>query len=113
MLAHKIMLETAKAHPLVLQQPEATVFFTSFGDNSLNFEIRVFVAETSNTARTRIIHELHMAVDQACRREKVEIAFPQRDLHLRSAPAVIRVEHVTPPADPAPGPGKPAPDHPN
>lgn len=98
-LAHKIMLETAKAHPLVLEQPEPTVFFTGFGDNSLNFEIRVFVAETTNTARTRIIHDLHMAIDQACRKEKVEIAFPQRDLHLRSAPAVIRVEHINRKAD--------------
>ncbi len=93
-LAHKTMLQVCREHPMVLEQPEPTVFFTGFGDNSLNFDVRVFVSETSNTGRTRILHDLHMAIDQACRDNRIEIAFPQRDLHLKSAPAVIRVEQI-------------------
>lgn len=81
-LAHKVMLQVAKEHPLVLDQPEPNVFFLGFGDNSLNFEVRVFVSETANSARTRTIHDLHMAIDQACRKHNICIAFPQRDVHL-------------------------------
>ncbi len=90
-LAHQVLTQACKDHPLVLDQPEPTVFFSEFGDNSLNFEVRVFVAEASNTARSRILHDLHMTIDNACRKHDIEIAFPQRDLHLKSAPAVIRI----------------------
>lgn len=81
-LAHKTMLTVCKEHPMVLDQPEPTVFFTGFGDNSLNFDVRVFVTETNNTARTRVIHDLHMAIDKAFREQDICIAFPQRDVHL-------------------------------
>ena len=81
-LAHKTMMEVCKAHPMVMTQPEPTVFFTGFGDNSLNFDVRVFLTETNNSARTRVIHELHMAIDKAFREHDICIAFPQRDVHL-------------------------------
>jgi potassium efflux system protein len=90
-LAHKTMLKVARQHPMVLDQPEPTVFFISFGDNSLNFEVRVFVTESTNTGRTRILHDLHMAIDRACRENDITIAFPQRDLHFKTSEAVLRV----------------------
>jgi potassium efflux system protein len=31
-------------------------------------------------------HELHLSIDKAFREAGIEIAFPQRDLHLRSVP---------------------------
>jgi potassium efflux system protein len=90
-LAHKTMLGVCREHPLVLDQPEPNVFFTGFGDNSLNFEARVFVNEPTNTSRSRIVHDLHMAIDRACRENDITIAFPQRDLHFKTADAVLRV----------------------
>ncbi len=90
-LAHQTMLDVARRHPMVLDQPEPTVFFIGFGDNSLEFEVRIFVSESSNTGRTRILHDLHMAVDQACRDQQITIAFPQRDLHFKSSETVLRV----------------------
>jgi potassium efflux system protein len=90
-LAHRTMLDVCRAHPMVLDQPEPNVFFTGFGDNSLNFEGRIFVSEPTNTGRTRILHDLHMAIDQACRDRDITIAFPQRDLHLKSAEVTLRV----------------------
>ena len=90
-LAHKTMLEVCRSHPMVLSQPESNVFFVGFGDNSLNFDARVFVSEPTNTGRSRILHDLHMAIDKACREKNITIAFPQRDLHLKTADAVLRV----------------------
>jgi len=90
-LAHKTMLRVCREHPMVLDQPEPNVFFVGFGDNSLNFEARVFVNEPTNTGRSRIVHDLHMAIDQACRENDITIAFPQRDLHFKTSDAVLRV----------------------
>ena len=90
-LAHKTLLQVCREHPLVLEHPEPTVFFVSFGDSSLNFEVRAFVSEPTNTGRTRIIHDLHMAIDKACRQNDITIAFPQRDLHFKTSKAALRV----------------------
>jgi potassium efflux system protein len=89
-LAHRVLLETVKANPLVLDSPPPTVFFLGFGDSSLNFEVRVYVREILN--RIPLLHELHMAIDRALREHKIEIPFPQRDLHLRTVAAAIEVQ---------------------
>ncbi len=80
--AHRIMMETITANPLVLEEPSPTVFFVGFGDSSLDFEVRVFVKE--RIQRMPLTHELHMALEKALRENGIEIPFPQRDLHLRS-----------------------------
>jgi potassium efflux system protein len=86
-LAHRVLLETVGANPLVLDAPAPAVLFMGFGDSSLNFEVRVYVREIVN--RIPLTHELHMAIDRALREHKIEIPFPQRDLHLRSAEGVV------------------------
>jgi len=80
-LAQRVMLETVKANSLALEAPPPTVFFLEFGDSSLNYEIRAFVAQP--THRLLVLHELHMALDRAMREHNIEIPFPQRDLHLK------------------------------
>jgi len=83
--AHKIMLDTVRANPLVLKHPEPRVWFTGFGESSLDFTIYVFVQEMAD--RLPLTHELHMAIEQALRSNGIEIPFPQRDVHIRSVPA--------------------------
>ena len=90
-LAHDVMLKACQDHEMVLDAPEPNVFFVGFGDNSLNFEVRVFVNEPTNVGRSRIVHDLHMAIDRACREHDITIAFPQRDLHLKTSDVVWRV----------------------
>lgn len=85
---HRIMMETIAANPLVLEEPSPTVFFVGFGDSSLDFEVRVFVKE--RIQRMPLTHELHMALEKALRENGIEIPFPQRDLHLRSADPATR-----------------------
>ena len=80
--AHRIIVDTITANPLVLEEPMPTVFFTGFGDSSLDFEVRVFVKE--RIQRMPLTHELHMSLEKALRENGIEIPFPQRDLNLRS-----------------------------
>jgi potassium efflux system protein len=68
----------------VLRDPAPQVFFTGFGDSSLSFELRVFSRGVAR--RFELRHRLHMKIDKAFREEGIEIAFPQRDLHVRSLP---------------------------
>ena len=80
--AHDTMLAVIKANPNVLKNPEPSVLFLGFGDSTLDFEIRVFLRDF--VQRFVVSHEIHMAVDQALRKENIEIAFPQRDLHIKN-----------------------------
>lgn len=82
--ASRVLQEVAEANELVLRDPAPYVLFRGFGDSSLNFELRVFSPDVAHYLQ--IVHELHMAIDRAFRAEGIEIAFPQRDLHVRSLP---------------------------
>lgn len=86
-LATRLLYEVAAANPNVLKEPEPVVVFTAFGASSLDFELRCHVP-TPQLFRT-IAHSLNMEIDQAFRNHNIEIAFPQRDLHLRSVDAGI------------------------
>lgn len=81
-LAYKIIVDTVKETPMVLADPAPSVFFTGFGESSLDFSIRIFVSELSN--RLPATHNLHIRLEKALRENNIEIPFPQRDLHLRS-----------------------------
>lgn len=86
-LATELLYKVAKAEHEVLSEPEPVVVFTAFGDNSLNFELRVHVNGLTNYRRLR--HQINLAIDDEFRRNNIEIAFPQRDLHVRSLPEDI------------------------
>jgi potassium efflux system protein len=89
-LAERLLLKTARDHPIVLDEPEPTVVFSGFGDSSLQFNLRVFIPHIDHLIPVR--HALHNAVDQAFRKAGVEIAFPQRDIHIRSVKAGLPVD---------------------
>jgi len=80
----EVLNEVARESRRVLRDPPPQVFFLSFGDSSLSFELRVFIRNAEQLFPVR--HELHMSIDKAFREAGIEIAFPQRDLHLRSIP---------------------------
>jgi small-conductance mechanosensitive channel len=71
-----------KANTRVAETPEPQVLFLNFGESSLDFELRVWVPDADD--RIRVRSELHQEIDRSFREAKIEIAFPQRDLHLRS-----------------------------
>jgi len=87
-LAVEVLHRVANDSVMVLHDPPPQVWFLEFGDSSLSFELRVFVRGVERRFRAR--HELHLNVDKAFREAGIEIAFPQRDLHVRSIPAQWR-----------------------
>jgi len=90
-LAYDTLLSVARNHPNVLNDPEPTVRFFLFGESSLDFELRVFIPHPDHLLETR--HDLHMEIDRRFREANIEIAFPQRDIHIRDISKVV-VENV-------------------
>lgn len=81
-LAHQVITDILKTHPLALSDPQPMVFFIGFGDSSLDFEIRLFVKDVIN--RLPLTHDLHMSIDEEFKKHGIEIPFPQRDIHVRN-----------------------------
>lgn len=79
----KALLDGAAAvYPDVLKVPPPQVLFLGFGNSSLDFELRIWLAQPNK--QVMIKSELYFKIEALFRERKIEIPFPQRDLHLRS-----------------------------
>ena len=77
-----LLLQAGTTHKGVLQIPAPQVLFRGFGDNSLNFELLVWIVEPN---RQPLIHsDLNFSVLNLLREHGIEIPYPQRDLHIRT-----------------------------
>ena len=65
----------------MLKNPEPFVLFAGFGDSSLDFELRVFLADVNNLGIVQ--NDLRFGILEAFAKENIEIPFPQRDLNIR------------------------------
>ncbi|MFK7740097.1 MAG: mechanosensitive ion channel domain-containing protein [Planctomycetota bacterium] len=97
LLCRELLLKVAAQHAHVLDKPRPKALFMSFGESSLDFQLRVF---TSNVdVWPEVIDALHRNIDDEFRKAGIEIAFPQRDLHIRTnetiAAAVPRLQRAT------------------
>ncbi len=89
-MVRSILLEIAQAHPKVLKNPEPFVIFANFGESSLDFELRFFLADVAD--RQEVATEIRFAVVEEFDARGIEIPFPQRDLNItrQSVEAIAR-----------------------
>jgi len=78
--------EVADENEHVLADPEPVVHFLSFGDSSWNLALRCWIPDPKR--HRTVSSEINCALVRKFRQNGVEIPFPQRDLHLRSAVAL-------------------------
>jgi potassium efflux system protein len=79
----KTLLEIALATPGVLKYPRPDVIFVDHADSALIFRLRIWVdVDDYWTVASRIRFD----IDRRFRELAIEIAFPQRDLHIRTLP---------------------------
>jgi len=83
-LAENILYRVARENSLVLNDPEPVVIFKGFGDNSLQFELRLYIPSLDEYLK--VWHRVNRAIDDEFRRHKIVIAFPQRDIHIHTVP---------------------------
>lgn len=84
-LVERLLLEAARAHPDVLDDPEPAVRFLEFGDSGLLFELRAWTT-TLVQRKGKLVSDLNFAILEAFRAHGVTIPYPQRDVHLKSMP---------------------------
>ncbi|MEZ2333638.1 mechanosensitive ion channel family protein [Mesorhizobium sp. RCC_202] len=68
---HAILSNIARAHPMVLKNPEPFVLFANFGAAALEFEIRVFVADIMNGSIVQ--NDIRFAIFDIFEDEHIEI----------------------------------------
>ena len=82
----KILLAAAENEPLVEKTYRPVVRFVQYADNSINFELLVWI-DVRKTPRRRIRSNLYFVIFEEFARAGIEIPFPQRDVHIRSQEA--------------------------
>ncbi len=87
--ASRVLREIVDRHKKVLKDPKPDILFVSFGNSTLDFQVRGFVATVEDLLKTQ--SELHFSIDTAFREAGIEIAFPQQDIHLRSLPEGMKI----------------------
>jgi len=77
-----LLLEASRTVPEVSEKPETLALFLGFGASSLDFELRFWVDLKHEwpTVASLVLVAIHARLMEA----KIEIPFPQRDLHVRS-----------------------------
>jgi potassium efflux system protein len=73
------LVEAAREHPNVFDDPAPHVLLIEFGDDAMRFELRFFV-EFGEGLSTR--DQVQMAIDRAFRERGIEFAIPKLDLRL-------------------------------
>jgi small-conductance mechanosensitive channel len=75
-----LLLKTAAAHPKVTKDPPPDVVLKQFGEDALVFVLGFTTAEVSQSPFVQ--SDVAVAVNAALRAAGIEIAFPQRIVHL-------------------------------
>jgi potassium efflux system protein len=80
--ARDLMLKVARESTYVMKDPAPSAVFRAFGDSALLFDFRIYIA--TRDVWPEVMHEMHTNIDKEFRKAGIEIAFPQRDIHIRS-----------------------------
>ncbi|MFO1065466.1 MAG: mechanosensitive ion channel [Pirellulales bacterium] len=82
--ACKILREICEQHPNIMKDPPLTVVFDGIQEGSLVLVIRAFLANLD--VRLDTLHQIYTQIHRRFADEGIEIALPQRELIMRSAP---------------------------
>ncbi len=81
-LVEKLLVECAEKNEMIMPRPKSFARFNNFGNSSLEFQVYFW---TEKTWRVESIKsELRFGIDEAFRKNKVTIAFPQMDVYVKS-----------------------------
>lgn len=76
------LLNVAEENTHVLAWPKPYVYFSEFGGSSLDFILRVWIDDIDNSITVQ--SDLRHSIDAEFRKENIEIAFPQLDVHIKN-----------------------------
>ncbi|WP_138380817.1 mechanosensitive ion channel family protein [Luteithermobacter gelatinilyticus] len=83
--AMELMLEAAHEVPRVLKMPAPTVQVKGFGDSSIDLELRIWIRDSEQGVSNVASDVNYLIWKKFSEDPKVEMPFPQRDIHIVSA----------------------------
>lgn len=78
----RVLKEEMDRNSGIERTPGSFVRFTSFGDSSLDFQLIFWTNDPFNVENLK--SDLRRAIHARLKAEKIEIPFPQRDIHIRT-----------------------------
>jgi potassium-dependent mechanosensitive channel len=99
-LVRRLLEEIAAGIPEVINDesaPRPVALFLSFGESSLNFELRCHLANIDR--RLAIKSAINFTIDRVFREHHIQMPFPQRDIYIKEFPAMPGAKVSSPPAD--------------
>ncbi|MEW6591710.1 MAG: mechanosensitive ion channel domain-containing protein [Pseudomonadota bacterium] len=81
--AMDLLLQAAHANPRVLDEPPPAARLMAFGDNGIQLELRVWLADPEAGMAT-VRSDINRAIWRLFREAGIVMPYPQRDLHIRS-----------------------------
>lgn len=83
------LIQAAEEHLEVLRNPSPQVFFTEFGDSSLNFELLIWTSDPSRQAPLK--SDLCFRIAEIFKEQQIDIPFPQRDINIATGDLPIKL----------------------
>lgn len=80
----KLAAEAGKGCSRVIEEKEPVCWMLGYGDNSVDFELRVWIRDPSKGIGN-LKSEIYVRMWDMFKEHNIEIPFPQRDLHIRDA----------------------------
>ncbi|MGJ8641426.1 MAG: mechanosensitive ion channel family protein [Opitutaceae bacterium] len=80
----QLILDVASTVDRILKSPAPKCLLNGFGDNSVDLELRIWIADPSNGVGS-VRSEVLLKIWDSFKEHNIEIPFPQRDLHIRSS----------------------------
>jgi len=83
------LLQAAEEHLEVLRNPAPQVFFTEFGDSSLDFELLIWTSDPSRQAPLK--SDLCFRIAEIFKEQQIDIPFPQRDVNIATGDLPLKL----------------------
>lgn len=80
-LVERTLYEIANAHKMVADTPETNVWFSGFGDSSLDFVLRMHIFDIGNNVKVQT--DIRFEIIKRFEELSIEIPFPQRDINIK------------------------------
>ncbi|WP_439632857.1 mechanosensitive ion channel family protein [Glycocaulis sp.] len=90
--AMQVIVNAANSVERVLNKPETRCLLRGFGDNSIDLEVRFWIADPQQGVNN-VSSEVLLAIWKAFQTEGIQFPFPQRDVHLDArGPVRVQIE---------------------
>jgi small-conductance mechanosensitive channel len=90
-----LLLHVVGNHPRVLKKPQPNVLFVDFGDSALEFELRIWINDPEEGIES-VRSAVRFEIWKAFKENGIQIPYPQRDVHIKSAQETLRSRALHP-----------------